>query len=173
MAVSEEIGLEADMGEFVVESASAAALATNVSEGGPSSVDEGKLELANNVDFLDNSQLTGTGASWTDDRNSIPLEGEEDGEVIQGMVLEEEEPAPAATSSRPTAGAWPSPSPLPRRSPCPPARLRPPPRRRRPRAWCLRSAARCRCRRGWPCPSPPPRPPPPRPWRAPALRLLR
>ena len=51
--------IEADMGEFVVESASVAALATNVREGGPSSIDDGKLELASNSDFIDHSQLTG------------------------------------------------------------------------------------------------------------------
>lgn len=123
---SDDIPIEADMGEFVVESASAAALATNVREGGPSSIEEGKLELASNSDFIDNSQLTGTGAAWSDTRSSIPLEGDDDGEVIQGMVLEEEEPAPAEP-----ADSWgvavSQPSPVPMAVAPPPAPVRPPP----------------------------------------------
>jgi hypothetical protein len=129
VAVSEDVSLEADMGEFVVESASAAALATNVREGGPSSIDEGKLELASNHDFIDNSQLTGTGAAWSDTRNSIPLEGEEEGEVIQGMVLEEEEPAPASAPE--PADSWgvaiSQPSPAPQAIAAPPPVRAPPP----------------------------------------------
>ncbi len=111
--LADDIPIEADMGEFVVESASAAALATGVRESGPSSIEEGKIELASNSDFIDNSQLTGTGASWSDTRNSIPLEGEDDGEVIQGMVLEEEEPAPAEPAdSWGVAVSQPSPVPM-------------------------------------------------------------
>ena len=115
-APSEDISIDADPGEFVVESASAAELATNVRERGQSSIDGDRLELASNSDFIDHSQLTGTGAQWSDDRKSISLEGEEDeGEVIQGMVLEEEEPAPAidTADSWGTAVSQPSPAPQP------------------------------------------------------------
>jgi hypothetical protein len=123
---SEDVSIDADPGDFVVENASAAALATNVRESGPSSIDDSKIELASNSDFIDNSQLTGTGNSWTDTRNSIPLEGEEEGEVIQGMVLEEEEPAPAEP-----ADSWgvavSQPSPVPRAVAPPPALVAPPP----------------------------------------------
>ncbi len=125
-APSEDISIDADPGEFVVESASAAELATNVRERGQSSIDGDRLELASNSDFIDHSQLTGTGAQWSDDRKSISLEGEEDeGEVIQGMVLEEEEPAPAidTADSWGTAVSQPSPAPQP-----PPVQVAPPPR---------------------------------------------
>ena len=122
----EDVSIDADPGDFVVENASAAALATNVRESGPSSIDDGKIELASNADFIDNSQLTGTGNAWTDNRTSLSLDGEEEGEVIQGMVLEEEEPAPAEP-----ADSWgvavSQPSPVPRAVPPPPAPVRPPP----------------------------------------------
>ena len=107
-APSEEISIDSDPGEFVVESASAAELATDVREGAGSSIEDGQVELASNSDFIDHSQLTGTGASWSDDRNSIPLEEEED-EVIQGTVLEEEpEPAPEPSDSWGAAVSQPS-----------------------------------------------------------------
>lgn len=124
VAASEEVPLETDLGEFVVESASAAALATNVKETGPSSIDDGKLELAPNSDFIDHSQLTGTGESWSDDRSSLSLEGDDDGDVIQGMVLEEDDPVPAPepADSWGVAVSQPSPVPAP-----PPVAVRPPP----------------------------------------------
>ncbi|PZR04429.1 MAG: hypothetical protein DI536_34290 [Archangium gephyra] len=105
--------IDIDAGEFVVESASAAELATNVRERGASSIDDGKLELASNHDFIDHSQLTQTGASWSNERESIPFEEEDDGEVIQGTVLEDEPEAPSVVVDNWGAAAVPPPPPAP------------------------------------------------------------
>ena len=106
----DDVSIDTDEGEFVVESASAAELATNVRAGNAPPSAEEKLELANNFDFLDNSQLTGTGESWSDDRASIPLATDED-EVIQGIMLEEDLPAEQGDSWG-TAVSPPSPVPM-------------------------------------------------------------
>ena len=110
----------------MVENAPAAELATNVRAGGGPAPAEEKLELASNHDF-DHSQLTGTGSSWTDDRNAIAIGGEEG--VIRGTVLEEEPPAEehswgvAVSQSSPASSLRPRPPRSPRRlrlvrSPC-------------------------------------------------------
>jgi len=121
----DDVSIDTDEGEFVVESASAAELATNVRASNAPPPAEEKLELANNFDFLDNSQLTGTGESWSDDRASIALEGEDEGEVIQGTVLEEEDVPVDHGDSWGTAVS--QPSPVPARPPQPPAGIHVPP----------------------------------------------
>lgn len=89
---SEDISIDADPGEFVVENASLSELATNVRAGTAAAPPQEKLELASNYDFIDNSQLTGTGQQWNDDRESIPLSAaDSSADVVEGVVAEEEE----------------------------------------------------------------------------------
>lgn len=84
---SEDLPIEADLGEFVVESVSVAALATGVSEFASNDVDGAPLQLAQNADFIDHPALQATGEARKTDSAVIPLEEEAvEGEVISGEL---------------------------------------------------------------------------------------
>lgn len=107
--------LDVDVGEFVVENVSVAELATNVrSDPGPRVEEAAPVELATNSDFI--GQAAAAVAA-----EPVALQGEEDGDVIQGTVLEDDPP--------PTGESWgiavtqpsaPPPPVAPMRAPAPP-----------------------------------------------------
>ncbi|MDX2013972.1 MAG: hypothetical protein SFW67_27490 [Myxococcaceae bacterium] len=83
-----------DTDSFEVESGPAASLATGMVGVSGAGVEEAPIELSNNADFLDAQALTSTGEAWQRSGASIDLPSEEnDGEIIQGVVVEEEPPA--------------------------------------------------------------------------------
>ncbi|MCA3011877.1 MAG: hypothetical protein INH41_05685, partial [Myxococcaceae bacterium] len=93
-------GLEPSLGErFEVESGPAASLATGmIGQTGPS-IDEGRLELSSNADFLDSKALTDTGEAWQRTGASIDLPPDDgEGLIVQGIVIDDE-PAPGGAPS--------------------------------------------------------------------------
>jgi hypothetical protein len=85
---NEELSIEADLGEFVVESGSAAALATGVAETSSSEFDDAPIELATNSDFIDHPQLTSTGEQFNAAaRGEQPVVGVEEDILVEGEVI--------------------------------------------------------------------------------------
>lgn len=120
---------------FEVESGPAASLATGVVDSSVSSVDDAPIELSTNADFLGAQALTSTGESWQRSDAGIEVAEEPEGEIIQGIVVEEEPaadvgwdaaiPAPAPVRALDTRVVVPVP-PAPRP---PPVAAAPPPQR--------------------------------------------
>jgi hypothetical protein len=91
-----------DTDSFEVESGPAASLATGMVGVAGQGVEEAPIELSNNADFLDAQALTSTGEAWQRSGASIDLPSEEgDGEIIQGVVVEEEPGWDAAVPAAP------------------------------------------------------------------------
>jgi len=112
-----------DSGDFQVDSASLAALATGVNEG-TAPVEEEKMELVSASEFINAPALTSTGEQWAGSTVPSPaVEPEDDGEIVQGIVLEDEAAVPVPELSPPRQHAelsWqssaptrPSPPPMP------------------------------------------------------------
>jgi len=117
-----------DSEPFEVESGPAASLATGVVDSSASSVDDAPIELSTNADFLGADALTSTGESWQRSDAGIEVAEEPEGEIIQGIVVEEEPaaeqgwdaaiPAPAPVRGLDTRVAVPVPAaPAPRPPP--------------------------------------------------------
>ncbi len=89
---TQELEIETDLGDFEVDSAPPAALATGAPQGASQGYDGATVELANNAEFLQHEALTSTGAAWQSDGRGIALEEEEslEADVIQGEVLQGE-----------------------------------------------------------------------------------
>jgi hypothetical protein len=127
-----------DTDSFEVESGPAASLATGmVGVSGPG-VEDAPIELSNNADFLDAQALTSTGEAWQRSGASIDLPADEnEGDIIQGVVVEDEAPlepswdaaVPAAPPPRAAESrvATPAPPPAPRPAPVPMTAPAPPP----------------------------------------------
>jgi hypothetical protein len=92
-----DVGVSVDAEPFEVESGPAASLANGMSDSGAaSSIDDGKIELSTNADFIDAPALTSTGEAWQASGPSIEVDAPEvEGEIIQGIVVEEEPAADA------------------------------------------------------------------------------
>ncbi len=128
-APSQGVEIDTDLGDFVVESGSAAALATGTVETASQGFDDQKLELASNVDFIAHEALTSTGEAWQGDGRGVELDDALEGEVIQGDVIQGEvlqgEVVPDEPgSAEPAADSWgvavSEPSPVPQRPVVPP-----------------------------------------------------
>jgi hypothetical protein len=124
-----------DTESFEVESGPAASLATGMVGVSGDGVEDAPLELSNNADFLDAQALTSTGEAWQRTGSALDLAPEEnDGEIIQGIVVEEEPasdsgwdaaisaPAPPPHAPAPAAAA---PTLAPARAPAPPPLIAP------------------------------------------------
>jgi hypothetical protein len=98
-----------DTESFEVESGPAASLATRMIGVSGEGVEDAPIELSNNADFLDAQALTSTGESWQRTGATLDLAPEEnDGEIIQGVVVEEE---PASDPGWDSAILAPAPAP--------------------------------------------------------------
>ncbi len=102
-----EVDLD-DSGPFAVDSSSLAALATNTREAPATPVVEEKLELASNADFINEPGLTSTGEKWDAVDRSVAMPtvevdvlADDGGDIVQGIVLEEEVPPVAPSAPQP------------------------------------------------------------------------
>jgi hypothetical protein len=135
---AQAVEIDSDLGEFVVESGSAAALATGTVETASQGFDDQKLELASNVDFINHEALTSTGEAWQGDGRGVELDDALEGEVIQGDVIQGEVLQGEVVQgddvdldvSEPVADSWgvavSEPSPVPQRPFVPPLSSPPP-----------------------------------------------
>jgi hypothetical protein len=114
-----EVNLDEDSGEFEVDSSPLASLATGTREAPAEPVAQERLELASNAEFIENPELTGTGERWSSDQRSVPM-SEDDGDIVQGIVLEDDAPALSPPRPKNTELEWDA---APSRPPMPFARI--------------------------------------------------
>jgi hypothetical protein len=137
MLVEPDLSVEADLGEFVVESGSAAALATGVAESAASPFDAAPIQLATNAEFLSHPELISTGEPMRAPPSALSIEVEEEplleGEIIAGELEVDLQASSLGAAAPVGADSWavalepPAPIALAPRQPTPPPQPQPVP----------------------------------------------